>query len=66
MNCLNEKDFFKTHNIIGGSDGEIEINIDDDNKFLEYASSKIKANNKSFLKVEEYLIKNYNAVHFEV
>ncbi|WP_040327267.1 hypothetical protein [Clostridium ihumii] len=66
MNCLNEKDFLKTHNIIGGSDGEVEINIDDDNKFLEYASSKIKANNKSFLKVEEYLIKNYNAVPFQV
>lgn len=66
MNCLNKKDFLKTHNIIGGSDGEVEINIDDDSKFLEYASSKITANDKSFFKVEEYLIKNYNAVPFQV
>ena len=60
--------------IIGGADGPTSVfiagkktsNNSDKKTFLKYAKTKIKANYRSFREIENYLIKNYNAVPYQL
>jgi len=60
--------------IIGGADGPTGVFIAGNNTlknfdqqtFLKYAKTKIKANYHSFCEIENHLIKNYNAVPYQL
>jgi hypothetical protein len=63
-----------TFGIIGGSDGPTAVfiagkktsNNSDQQIFLKYAKTKIKANYRSLWELENHLIKNYNAVPYQL
>ncbi len=60
--------------IIGGADGPTDVfiagkktsNNSDQQTFLKYAKTKIKANYHSLCEIENHLIKNYNAVPYQL
>ncbi|HHX61140.1 MAG TPA: sodium ion-translocating decarboxylase subunit beta [Epulopiscium sp.] len=60
--------------IIGGADGPIGVfisgkktsNNSDQQTFRKYAKTKIKANYRPFYEIENHLIKNYNAVPYQL